>query len=73
MLWLKIVTTASWDMYMQDGIHRIINILKWKFAMTLNTFCTYTYAYKYDNKLSNYTDLLSQVNYVLLLLLLVVV
>jgi len=34
----------------------MINILKYKYPKILNMFCTY----KYDNKLSNYSDLLSQ-------------
>lgn len=43
-------------MYMQDRIAFMINIFKYKYPKMLNMFCTY----KYDNKLSKYSDLLSQ-------------
>lgn len=51
-----ILPTNSWNMYMQDRIAFMINILKYKCPKILNMFCTY----KYDNKLSKYSDLLSQ-------------
>lgn len=40
---------------MQDGITFMINMFKYKYPKILNIFCTY----KYDNKLSKYSDLLS--------------
>lgn len=54
-------------MYMQDGIACMINICKWKFPKILNTCCTYTSSYKYDNKLSSDYDSLSRVHYTFLL------
>lgn len=44
--------TNSWNLYMQDRIAFMINIFKYKYP---KMFCTY----KYDNKLSKYSDLWS--------------